>query len=168
MLIEISNTGFQILHNGAISNNHLTFPLCTLLHIRPPHFPPSPFQTTPSLVQVLAWSHDPYPATALSIFAPHYPRPSKKTFCLLSGVEWNSDVLSMYTGHVQTIWSISSSILYLSFHICIICLAHQWTTHTASRYPKSSRGTCVRTSPTLIVIDIDLPCLATLEQDWFY
>ena len=42
MLIDISNTGFQVLHNGAISNNHLTLPLCTLLHIRPPHFPHPP------------------------------------------------------------------------------------------------------------------------------
>ena len=87
MLIDISNTGFQILHNGAISNNHLTLPLCTLLHIRPPHFPQPPSQTSPSLAQVLAWSHNPYPATTLSIFAPHYPRASKKTFCLLSGVQ---------------------------------------------------------------------------------
>ena len=87
MLIDISNTVFQILHNGAISNNHLILPLCTLLHIRPPHFPPPLSQTSPSLAQVLAWSHNHYPATTLSIFAPHYPRASKKTFCLLSGVQ---------------------------------------------------------------------------------
>lgn len=62
--------------------------------------PPPPSQTTPSLVQVLAWSHNPYPATTLSIFALHYRRASKKTFCLLSGVQ-DSTVTQWCPVHVH-------------------------------------------------------------------
>lgn len=86
MLIDISNTVFQILHNGAISNNHLILPLCTLLHIRPPHFPHPPAKLPHPWHKFLLGATTKKAAT-LSIFVPHYPKASKKTFCLLSGVQ---------------------------------------------------------------------------------